>query len=228
MTAEKLIRVAAKELGYTEAPKGSNRTKYGKWFGLDGQPWCMMFVQWCAKEAGCYDLLPVHTASCGQLMRAAKAEGLWVEKTYRPGDILIFDFPGGAETDHTGICESVTGTGVVSIEGNTGTGNDANGGQVQRRKRPNSVIRGAVRLKFKEDDFVDWSKVTAAEINQLPPSALEALVARVQTYLGGKPVTGALAAEWDKAKAERITDGTSPQAFCTRAQTAAMIQRAKK
>ena len=77
-TAKEILAVARKELGYTESPAGSNRTKYGKWFGLDGHPWCMMFVQWCFRQAGAQDLLPALTASCGALMRAAQAKGCWI------------------------------------------------------------------------------------------------------------------------------------------------------
>ena len=40
-----VLEIARAELGQTEQPAGSNRTKYGAWFGLDGYPWCMMFVQ---------------------------------------------------------------------------------------------------------------------------------------------------------------------------------------
>ena len=69
-SAEAFVAAAAGELGNTESPAGSNRTKYGKWFGLDGYPWCMMFVQWCAGQAGVE--LPKRTASCGDLSREAK------------------------------------------------------------------------------------------------------------------------------------------------------------
>ena len=47
-----VLDVARAELGNMESPDGSNRTKYGKWMGLDGQPWCMSFVQWCFDQAG--------------------------------------------------------------------------------------------------------------------------------------------------------------------------------
>ena len=77
-TAEQILQVARGELGYKESPAGSNRTKYGAWFGLNGQPWCMMFVQWCFRQADAQDLLPALTASCGALMRAAQAKGCWV------------------------------------------------------------------------------------------------------------------------------------------------------
>jgi len=156
MTVEKILDVARKELGNTESPAGSNRTKYGKWFGLDGYAWCMMFVQWCFNEAGALKLLPKKTASCGDLMRAAKTAGQWVTKDFRPGDVVIYDFPGGAATDHTGIIERVTASGVVAIEGNTSqSGSQSNGGMVCRKTRPYSQIVGAVRPKFKEEKCMD-------------------------------------------------------------------------
>jgi len=57
MTAEQVLSIARGELGNTEVPAGSNRTKYGKWYGMNGQPWCMMFVQWCFAQAGAAELL---------------------------------------------------------------------------------------------------------------------------------------------------------------------------
>ena len=160
-TAKEILAVARAELGYTESPAGSNRTKYGKWFGLDGQPWCMMFVQWCFRQAGGQDLLPALTASCGALMRAAKAKGCWVTGGYQPGDVVIYDFPGNnVKTDHCGIVEQLSGGGIIAIEGNTGSGNDADGGQVQRRVRSNKVILGAFRpdydIEEKEDEVVTY------------------------------------------------------------------------
>ena len=64
MSAAKIIEVALAEVGYLEkatnaqldsktANAGSNNyTKYGKWYGMNGQPWCDMFVSWCAAQAG--------------------------------------------------------------------------------------------------------------------------------------------------------------------------------
>ena len=153
MTAEKVLAVARGELGNTESPAGSNRTKYGKWFGLDGYAWCMMFVMWCFEQVGALKLLPKRTASCGALMNAAKKAGQWVTKDYRPGDVVIYDFPGGAATDHTGIIEKVTLTGVVAIEGNTSqAGSQSNGGMVCRKTRPYSQIVGVVRPNYKQED----------------------------------------------------------------------------
>lgn len=151
--AEQVLAIARAELGTSESPASSNRTKYGKWYGMDGQPWCMMFVQWCFAQAGASELLPARTASCGALMNAAKKAGQWVTKDYRPGDVVIYDFPGGAATDHTGIIEKVTLTGVVAIEGNTSqAGSQSNGGMVCRKTRPYSQIVGVVRPNYQKED----------------------------------------------------------------------------
>ena len=61
-----VLNIACGQLVVTESPAGSNRTKYGKWMGLDGQPWCMSFVQWCFAQAG--TPLPHKTGSCSALL----------------------------------------------------------------------------------------------------------------------------------------------------------------
>lgn len=221
MTAERVLTVAREELGNTENPAGSNRTKYGKWFGLDGNPWCMMFVMWCFSQAGALGLLPKRTASCGDLMRSAKAAGCWVTEDYRPGDVVIYDFPGGAATDHTGIIESVTASGVVAIEGNTSqAGSQSNGGQVCRKSRKYNVIVGAVRPRFEEEDDMNIDKLTDADLVKL--------AGRMQAALAKQPVSATLAPELQEARDRGITDGSRPGAFCTRAQAAVMTLRAAK
>ena len=156
MTAEKVLAIARGELGVKESPANSNRVKYNTWYyGREvsgaAYPWCMAFVQWVFAQAGVK--LPLRTASCGALMNAAKKAGQWVTKDYRPGDVVIYDFPGGAATDHTGIVEKVTASGVAAIEGNTSqSGSQSNGGQVCRKTRPAGQIVGAVRPRFEEEE----------------------------------------------------------------------------
>lgn len=43
-----LLEIAKKELGTIE--KSENITKYGEWFGLNGNPWCAMFICWCLER----------------------------------------------------------------------------------------------------------------------------------------------------------------------------------
>ena len=115
MTAQQIIDTAAGEIGYTESPANSNRTKYGAWYGLDGQPWCMMFVQWCFNEAG--EPLPYKTASCSALerwYRQHRPEAVHAQP--EPGDIVIYDF------GHTGIVESAQNATIPALEGNTSPG----------------------------------------------------------------------------------------------------------
>ena len=155
-TAERVLGIARAELGTKESPANSNRVKYNTWYyGREvsgaAYPWCMAFVQWCFAQAGVP--LPLRTASCGELLRAAKKTGQVMVLDVRPGDVVIYDFPGGAATDHCGIVEKVTLTGVTAIEGNTSeAGSQSNGGMVCRKNRPYSQIVGIVRPKYQKED----------------------------------------------------------------------------
>ena len=155
-TVEQILTLARKELGYRESPKNSNRTKYGKWYGLDGNPWCMMFVMWIFHQADASGILPVRTASCEEFMKAAKKAKNWRKnKDLQPGDIVIFDFPGNSsKAEHVGIVEELCDDSayVMTIEGNTSTGNDSNGGMVMRRKRKRSLIAGAFRPAYDAEE----------------------------------------------------------------------------
>ena len=140
----------------------------------------MVFVQWVFDQAKVK--LPTRTASCGALMRAAQSAGQWVESDYKPGDVVIYDFPGGAKTDHCGIVESVDGTYISAIEGNTSSASDADGGAVERRARKFAQIVGAVRPSYdKEVDEVRYNTV-----DECPSWARETVQKLIDKgYLGG-------------------------------------------
>ena len=162
-TSKELLGIAASQIGVKENPPMSNNVKYNVWYyGREvsgrGYPWCMVFVQWVFAKAGVD--LPVRTASCGALMRAAQSAGKWVTRDYQPGDVVIYDFPGGAMTDHCGIVERVDRGYISAIEGNTSSTNNADGGAVERRARKVSQIVGAYRPTFdKEVDDVRYNTV---------------------------------------------------------------------
>ena len=163
-TVSELLELARRQIGVKECPPNSNNVRYNTWYyGREvsggAYPWCMVFVQWVFDQADVK--LPVRTASCGALMRAAKAAGCWVTKGYQPGDVVIYDFPGGAATDHCGIVEAVDGTYISAIEGNTSSASDADGGAVERRARKFSQIVGAVRPSYdKEVEEVRYNTVS--------------------------------------------------------------------
>lgn len=149
--AEDILAIARKEIGTVE--QLGNRQKYGKAYGIDGVYWCMQFVWWCFQQVDKTLFMDGgKTASCGKLMRWAQAHGQWVTKGFKPGDVLIYDFPSTeVKTDHTGICESVSGQYVTAIEGNTSSGkvgSQANGDGVYRKKRAKSLVVGAYRPKY--------------------------------------------------------------------------------
>ena len=162
-TVSELLDIARRQIGVKECPPSSNNVRYNTWYyGREvsgaAYPWCMVFVQWVFDQAGVK--LPVRTASCGTLMRSAQSAGCWVTGDYRPGDVVIYDFPGGAKTDHCGIVESVDGTYISAIEGNTSSASDADGGAVERRARKFAQIVGAVRPSYdKEVDEVRYNTV---------------------------------------------------------------------
>ena len=151
-TARQLLDIARAELGTKESPAGSNQVKYATWYGLPGQPWCVMFVMWVFAQAGV--ALPTRTASCTTLMQAAKAAGSWVTGSYQPGDVVIYDW-GDGKPDHCGIVVSTLTDGVRAIEGNTAVGNDSDGGEVMERPRPWRHILGAVRPLYEEETNMD-------------------------------------------------------------------------
>ena len=47
---------ALRHLGARGAPAGSNRTPFGQWFGVDGVPWCNIFVSYCFKQGADYTI----------------------------------------------------------------------------------------------------------------------------------------------------------------------------
>ena len=97
-------------------------------------------------------------------------------------------------------------------------GNDANGGAVMRRTRPLGQIVGAYRPKYEEDDM---------DIEKLTEDELVRLAERMQAALSKRAVSSTLAPELEEAVAAGITDGSNPNAFCTRAQAAVMVKRSQ-
>lgn len=140
----KIIEVASKEIGTTESPKNSNKTKYGKWFNLQSVPWCGIFVSWCYDQAGV--ILPKigfsknGYAGCQTAVAYFKKAKKVVIQPME-GDIVFFDWNGDGRYDHTGIFEKwIDENHFSAIEGNTAIGNDSNGGKVMRRVRTNKNV----------------------------------------------------------------------------------------
>lgn len=138
----KIIAVAENEIGVKESPKNSNKTKYGKWFGLDGVAWCGIFVSWVYAEAG-FQLPRIGFlkgfAGCQTAVEYFRKHKLITENP-EAGDIVFFDWNKDGRYDHTGIfVKKIDDETFETIEGNTSLNNQSNGGEVMRRVRNYSV-----------------------------------------------------------------------------------------
>lgn len=135
-----IIDVAASQIGYKES--GENQTKYGAWYGMNGAPWCHMFVSWCADQAGVPVSVVPKTASTTEGMEWFKNRGLFKYKgkyTPKRGDLVYFK----TGRSHVGLVEKVTGSTLHTIEGNTSD-------KVARRTYPlsNETITGYGTPKY--------------------------------------------------------------------------------
>ena len=232
--ASDLLALARAELGVRESPAGSNNVKYNTaYYGREVRdtaeaqyPWCVVFQWWLFREAGAAELFygGGRTASCAALLGYARTHGLFISGGYAPGDLVFLRFSRvRTSPEHIGMVKEVRADGsLVTIEGNTGLGNDANGGQVQQRVRPAWQAVGGYRPKYDTEEDEDMNVETLTE------EQLLRLAERMQAALAKRPVSDTLAPELEEAKALGITDGSSPNAFCTRLQAAVMVKRAAR
>ena len=148
MSRQTIIDIAAAEQGTTEIPANSNRTKYGKWYGLDGVAWCAMFVSFVYDKAG-HPLGKIDDVKgfryCPSAYNFWKANKRITTKPQK-GDIVLFDWTGDGKCDHTGIFVEwkIPGKTFISWEGNTAIGNDSDGGQVMLRTRNSNIVKAFV------------------------------------------------------------------------------------
>ena len=157
MDKEKVAKIAMQEAALKVKEVPVNKTKYGHWYGLDGQPWCAMFVSWVFNQAGLVSLInqsPKGYAGCESFEAWAKKNKMSVPvKDVQTGDILLFDFNKEGKSIHTGIAigYNVHTHLIDTVEGNTAgnqSGSQANGDGVYIKHRAPSTVRVVVRPKW--------------------------------------------------------------------------------
>lgn len=162
---EEIIAIAKGQVGYKEYQ--GNNNKYGVWYGMNNQPWCAMFVSWCADQVGALGnnnksgIIP-RTAWVPDYLTYYSSKGLYKAKgSYTPkcGDIIIY-----GSNSHVGLVESCANGKVITIEGNTSAnGNSSNGDGVYRRTRSltDSWIKGYCVPEYEEEeDEVRYQKLS--------------------------------------------------------------------
>ena len=148
-----IVDIAKQEIGYEET--GNNNTKYGKWFGLNNQPWCAIFVSWCYDQAGLVKSVAAQTkkgfSSCDAGLKWFSKQGKIVPiGDAQEGDIVFFQFDTDAEPDHVGIVAKNMKRiqALRTIEGNTSPsnkGSQSNGGGVYEKKRSYATVMAVIR-----------------------------------------------------------------------------------
>ena len=172
---EKLVSVAKAEVGVKESPAGSNKVKYNTWYygrAVSGSkyPWCAVFICWCYTTAGLADLFygGKKSASCTSIRDYYKKLGMLVtDGKYQAGDLGIFNFSGKKDKntgllacEHIGLITGVSGKKIFTVEGNTGSGNEANGGCVMERERDVANIVDVARPNYSGKAAVVKKKYT--------------------------------------------------------------------
>ncbi len=223
-TAKDILALAASQIGITENPPDSNRVKYNTWwYGHEvsgsAYPWCCAFVNWLFDQIQARKLFygGGKTASSGTLYNYHKAQGQAVT-SYQPGDIIFFNFSGGRAPQHVGVCEAFDGTHITTIDGNTGTTNEANGGAVMRRRRHKSFIVGAYRPDYEKEE----------EDMPFTYDEFKAFYARLKTEEAAMPASPVHAQDVGLAKQNGLMEETRPQNPLKREELATVLQRFEK
>ena len=152
---QQVLQRAASRIGYyapADPQVGSEAARYwyhrGKGAWLLGPSnriwWCMLFVSMCLDECGQIDAIGGYSSHTDTTIAQARRAGCQLVPVSQaaPGDVVIFNWDGGA-TDHVGLVERNLGGGVLqTIEGNTSNGakgSQSAGNGVWRRRRSRSI-----------------------------------------------------------------------------------------
>lgn len=147
----KMIKEARMHIGVKESPAGSNVVFFSKWYGMIG-PWCAMFVSYCGVKVGANPFIRGQRwAYVPYMVSDARAGVNGLAVTYDPkeGDIVTFDWDNDGIADHVGFFDhwkNAQRTIFATVEGNTGIGNDSNGGEVMNRERNKSDVQAFIHV----------------------------------------------------------------------------------
>lgn len=225
-TVEKLLQIAAGEIGYREKETNSqldsktgnagneNYTKYARDLhaagyyqaSKQGYDWCDQFVDWCflqlcgnRKEAEAMICQTgLYGAGCKWSAKYYKQQGRFYTSDPQPGDQIFFN-----NFSHTGIVEKVENGVITTIEGNTSNRvkrctYSVGSGKIDGYGRPKYVVETTVETVER--------KVCNVDLPVLKKGAKGASVKAMQTLLifngcscGSKGADGSFGADTDKA-----------------------------
>lgn len=141
----KALAKLVSKLGYVEGR--NNDSEFGRWYGLNNNPYCAMAVSWAYVGVGskAFAAAKGRYAYCPFIYNDARAgeNGLALVRDPLPGDLVLFNWDGDWDADHVGLFEGWKDRKrgyFTSVEANTSpddSGSQSNGGGVHRRgERP--------------------------------------------------------------------------------------------
>lgn len=154
MDVNKLIELCNASVGYTEGV--NNDTTFGKWFGLNNQPWCAMAASKMFFDAGAIKTVANTKkgfASCDAWLKyLTKNNQIVPIGQAQRGDLVFFQFDADAQPDHVGIIRSHNKTlkTFQVYEGNTSSGkagSQSNGDGFYLKKRDYKTVMAVARPK---------------------------------------------------------------------------------
>lgn len=207
-TASDVLKIAAREIGYSRWNDPEAGTRYGRWyaaktgspsFGASGVPFCAMGVSWVLDQAGmtppggifAYVPYGINNArSQGRLVPARSAQ---------PGDLVCFDWDEDGLADHVGLVELNRGSYLQTIEFNTSSGvagSQGNGGGVYRRTRAWDVVCAVIRPAYTNAASIPagpvagfqtipdgwWGKNTIRDLQRSQGTTVDAMVSSQPIY----------------------------------------------
>lgn len=173
--AENEAKKGVREVGTNRGPRVEfYQRKDGLKLDPDtGYPWCSSFAVTGFEEVG-RPLVELHeSASVGLLLSAAGQHGWVVPKPAR-GDLVCFYWGGASDTwpDHVGYVRGVKGTTLLTVEGNTSSGqagsqDDGDGVFARERSMTATKLR-YIRVPGEEakPDLHDWHLIRGRPGNQ--------------------------------------------------------------
>jgi hypothetical protein len=150
----KVLELCKAAIGYTEG--ANNDTVYGKWFGLNNQPWCAMAASKMYFDAGVIKAVANTKkgfASCDAWLKyLTKNNQLVPIGQAQRGDLVFFQFDDDAQPDHVGIVKfhNTKLKYMQVFEGNTSsgvTGSQSNGDGFYLKRRTYKTIMAVARPK---------------------------------------------------------------------------------
>jgi hypothetical protein len=157
MSLETLMELCEDSVGYTEG--ANNNTTFGKWYGLNNQPWCAMSASKMYFDAGIIASVADTKkgfASCDAWLKyLTKNNQIVPIGQAKRGDLVFFQFDEDAQADHVGIVKSHnTKLKTIKVyEGNTSSGkagSQSNGDGFYLKKRTYATIMAVARPQESE------------------------------------------------------------------------------